>query len=346
MQAVKFCLSTKLVELVGVPIPTISNPNEVLIKVAYAGICGTDLHIMHGQFSCNKDRPFTLGHESSGFVHEVGSGVTLFKKGDRVAINPCSGCGKCDFCHIGSYNYCKDGGINTGIGLQKDGGWAEYVLVPDDQIYKMPDTVTLEQAALAEPISCLTRGWDLISPVPVGQKILVIGAGIIGNLFAAMLHLQGHRNVTIFEIYENRLNLVQANTGFECIVTEQQSVFSDELKLECIYDVVMDCSGAPRAIEDGFKLLKPGGKLCLFGVPKPYDKISISPFDIIIKEVRIYGVNINPFTFPKAMGLIEAMGDRYLNYEKLGVKTFALKDFRNAIKMLEKREITKAVFKL
>ncbi|KAF2891651.1 hypothetical protein ILUMI_14522 [Ignelater luminosus] len=321
MDAVQFSLKENKLELAKISIPTISNPHHVLVKVAYAGVCGTDLHIIDGEFPCNTNRPFTLGHEFCGTIVDIGAEVKSFSKGDQVAINPSNGCNTCYFCHIGSYNYCKNGGLNSTIGIIRDGGWANYVLVPDEQVHKIPESVTMEQAVLSEPISCLVRGWDLINPIAIGQKILIIGAGIIGNLFAALLHLQGHKKVAISEPNVKRSKLLHINTGYEC-VTPDELKERQQKDSNYLFDVVMDCSGHPAAIEQGFSLLNCGGKLCLFGLPNPNHKIklqfnlvffSISPFDIIVKEARIFGVNINPFTFPKALRLIEAMGDRYEN---------------------------------
>ena len=129
-----------------------------------------------------------------------------------------SGCNNCDHCHGGNYHCCKVGGINNTVGLWRDGGWAQFCKVPSDQVHKIPDNITLEQAALTEPLSCVSHGWDLISPVHVGSKILIVGAGIIGNLWAAVLHLQGHRRVIVSEPNENRRKIVKQLGKFKRVV--------------------------------------------------------------------------------------------------------------------------------
>ncbi|XP_063926519.1 D-altritol 5-dehydrogenase-like [Zophobas morio] len=346
MEALRYTAKDKKLELTKVEVPKITNPDGILVKVAYAGICGTDLHIIQGEFPCNAERTFTLGHEFSGTVVEVGANIKTFKAGDRVSVDPNSGCKCCHFCHSGRPHFCKIGGINNTIGIYRDGGWANYVVCPEDQVHKLPDTITLEQAALTEPLSCLAHGWDIVSPIHVGNKILVTGAGIIGNLWVCALHLQGHRNVTVSEPNTARLDMLKKlNTGYK-LITPNQLKEKQAADPNYLFDVIIDCSGFPPAIEHAISLLNSGGKLCIFGVAPPHGRISVAPFDIYMKEMKIFGVNINPFSFPKSLGLLEAMGDRYLNYGNLGIKTFALNQYQEAIEHLKKGTIAKAIFKL
>ncbi|XP_074025911.1 D-altritol 5-dehydrogenase [Leptinotarsa decemlineata] len=346
MQAINFTAKTKKLELVQIPIPKLSNPNQILIKVAYSGICGTDLHILQGEFPCNSDRPFTLGHEFSGTVVDVGSDVTIFKKGDKVAVDPNAGCRSCQFCHSGRPHFCRVGAVRNTVGIYQNGGWAEYVLAPVNQVHKLSDDITLEQAALAEPISCLAHGWDIISPITVGMRILITGAGIIGSLWICTLHLQGHRNVTVSEPNLARLdNLKKLNTGYK-LITPEQLKKNQEADPDYLFDLIIDCSGYAPAIEHAISLLERGGKFCIFGVSPPHSVIKVKPFDIYFKEIKIFGVLVNPFSFPKSLGLLEAMGERYLNYENLGVKTFSLIEYEEAINSLKKGTVAKAIFKL
>nr|CAI5861993.1 unnamed protein product [Callosobruchus analis] len=346
MDAINFTLKSKTLQLVKLPIPKIEKPDEVLIEVAFAGICGTDLHIIQGEFPCTDKKPITLGHEFSGVVIDVGSEVDIFKKGDRVSVDPNSGCGSCHFCHSGTPHFCATGGISNTVGIYRDGGWANYALVPVNQVHKIPDKITLEQAALTEPISCLAHGWDIISPITVGSKILITGAGIIGSLWVCALHHQGHRKVTVSEPNQARLDLLRKlDTGFD-LITPNQLKQNQDADPTYLFDVVIDCSGFPPAIEHAVSLLQKGGKLCCFGVAPPHGEIKLKPFDIYLKELKIYGVLVNPFSFPNSIGLIEAMGDRYLTYDKLGIKVYTLKQYNEALEELKKGTIAKAIFKL
>ncbi|CAH1381757.1 hypothetical protein MTP99_005692 [Tenebrio molitor] len=346
MDALRFSFRERTLELNRMDIPAISEPNEILIKVAYAGICGTDLHILAGEFPCRQVSDITLGHEISGVIVEVGTDVINYEEGDKVTVDPNSGCKRCSFCHAGKPHFCKVGCTTNTIGIYRDGGWAQYVICPEEQVYKISTTTTLEQAVLAEPLSCLAHGWDIISPVTIGDKILLLGAGIVGILWACALHLQGHKNVTVSEPNTARLDMLRKlNTGY-ALVTPDQLTKSQEASSKYVFDVVIDCSGFTPAIEQGISLLNSGGKLCIFGVAPPTNKISISPYEIFYKELQIRGVNINPFTFTKALGMIEALGNRYLNYNMLGIKTFPLNQYQEAIDMLKKGAISKAIFKM
>ncbi|KRT85949.1 hypothetical protein AMK59_1767, partial [Oryctes borbonicus] len=137
---------------------------------------------------------------------------------------------------------------------------------------------------------------------------------------------------------------------FTIIDTGYAAITPDKLKSRqekgVLYDVVIDCSGYGPAIENALNLLNYGGKLCIFGVAPPPTKISISPYEIYQKELTIVSVKINPFTFPKALGLLEALGERCLNYDSLGIKTFRLEEFEQALESLKKGTIAKAMFNI
>jgi len=345
MEALQFDKKKGQILFIKAPQPTKPAKNEVIVEVVYAGICGTDLHIAEGAFPC-RDTPVILGHEFSGVVAAVGSEVTHLKPGDHIAVDPNSGCHNCESCHGGNYHYCQVGGINNTVGIWRDGGWAQYCKVAAEQVYKVPENITLEQAVLTEPLSCIAHGWDRIAPIPVGLRILILGAGIIGNLWASILHHQGHRRVIVSEPQEARRKLTQnLETGFDIITP-------DELKDRKVkdpswgVDLVIDCSGYAPAIEQALVLINPGGKMCIFGVTSPEARISISPFLMYKNELIISAVNINPYTFPKALGWIDAMGSRYLDYGRLGVKTYGLSQHKEALEDLKKGAIAKAIFKI
>ncbi|XP_076277627.1 D-altritol 5-dehydrogenase [Lasioglossum baleicum] len=338
MEYLSFDATSKTLSLKRAEIPT-PKPNEVCVKVAYAGVCGTDLHILEGSFPCKTEGPLTLGHEFSGVVHAVGSEVTSFKIGQKVVVDPNSGCNKCDCCHVGSYHFCSTGGLNTTIGIYKNGGWATHAVVPDSQVYAVPDDVELHHAALAEPLSCLAHGWNKINPVNVGLNVLVIGAGIIGLLWACLLHLRGLRKtVTVSEPQEKRSSVVaKLDLGYDVKRPDQ---------LKPGYDLVVDCSGSGAAMQAAVPLLRSGGRLCVFGVASPQTKLTIEPYQIFKKELSIVGVNINPFTFPEGLALLKAMANTYLDFNKLGIKVYALSQYREALQALKSGDISKAVFKL
>lgn len=314
--------------------------DEILIKVAYSGICGTDLHILDCDFPCKQDAPLTLGHEFAGTVQAIGPDVKTFKVGNKVAVDPNSGCNLCKCCHTGCYHCCSVGGINNTIGIFRNGGWASHALVPETQVYLVPDDIEMAQACLSEPLSCVAHGWDVVNPVKVGTNILVTGAGIVGLLWASMLHLHGLRKtVTISEPQEKRREYVK-KLNLDYAVKSPSELKSDS------FELAIDCSGSGPAMESAIERLTPGGRLCIFGVASPKTKISIEPFQVYKKELKIMGVNINPYTFVHGISLVQAMGDKYLSYEKLGIKVYKLSEYREALSALKRGDISKAVFKL
>ncbi|XP_072757798.1 sorbitol dehydrogenase [Anoplolepis gracilipes] len=339
MEYLSFDLSTKSLTLKKRDILPKPAANEVRIKVAYSGICGTDLHIMEGCFPCKENEPLTLGHEFVGTIDELGSEVTTFKVGQRVAVDPNSGCNKCDHCHNANYHFCEIGGINNTIGIFRDGGWATHAIVPETQVYLIPDEIEMYHAVLSEPMSCLAHGWDKLNPVNVGNKVLVIGAGIIGLLWSCLLHLRGHRKtVTISEPQQKRREFA-ARLGLDYQVKNP-----NDLKEE--FDIAVDCSGSAPAMEAAISLLGRGGRLCVFGVANPKAKMSIEPFQIYKKELTIIGVIINPYSFLKGLALLRPMSEKYLDYNKLGIKVYSLSQYKEALDALKEGEISKAVFKL
>ncbi|KAK9504873.1 hypothetical protein O3M35_009047 [Rhynocoris fuscipes] len=229
-------------------------------------------------------------------------------------------------------------------GTRFDGGFAEYALVRARQVYKLPNSVSLKLGALSEPISCIIRGIERADLQPPGfQSILIIGAGIIGNLWSAVLHHMGHRDVTIVEPQKIRIDMnKKIETGYKCYTPEE---FRKAIELDGhSWDLAIDCSGNSRAIEEAVHALRFGGTLVMFGVAPPTATIRLSPFDIYKKELKICGSNINPFCMPRAVKLIEAMGERYLSYERLGIKEFQLREYTKGMEMLASSNIAKLMF--
>lgn len=345
MEALQFDPRKKVLSLVKTDLPAIIEKNEVIVKVTYAGVCGTDLHILDGTLPC-RDRPFIPGHEFCGVASSIGSEVKHIKRGDRVVVDPNTGCNSCTYCTSGNYHQCPIEGMHTAIGIFHNGGWAQFCKVPAKQVHRIPDTMTFQQAALCEPLSCVCHGWDRVAPLPIGSTVLISGAGIIGNLWTSVLHHSGHRKVIIAEPTLARRQLsLKLETGYQCLSPDEVQMIKAK-NPEWGVDVCVDCSGNGMAIQDAVTLLRPGGKMCIFGVAAPDTRISVSPYEIYKKELTIVGVLLNQFSFPKALGMIEAMGTRYMDYERLGVEVFKLDQYQEAIQALRKGTIAKVVFKI
>uniref|UniRef100_A0A0A9ZGG8 L-threonine 3-dehydrogenase n=2 Tax=Lygus hesperus TaxID=30085 RepID=A0A0A9ZGG8_LYGHE len=343
MDALRFDPATKGLGVEKIPIPEIQNDDDVIVEVAYSGLCGTDLHIFKGEFPSSKVK-YTPGHEYSGIVRAVGSEVKNVKVGDRVACDPQRWCTTCKYCFTARYHHCVEGGVENATGIRHDGGFAQFSRIRSRVVHKLPDNISLKQGALAEPISCVIWGLDRgFLPAPIGTQILLTGAGIIGNIWTAVLHHLGHRNVTVVEPSEIRRELnKRMDTGYTVISPDE---LTQRVKNEnYAADVAVDCSGNPRAIEQALSTLTYQGKLQIFGVAPPQARVSISPYEIFRKELTIVGSIINPWSFPRALGIMEAMSDRYLDYHKLGIEVFKLKDYQKALAVLDNSTAAKVVF--
>lgn len=328
------------------PIPKLisgEDDDKCICRVSLSGICGTDLHIIEDKFAA-KDGVI-LGHEWVGTVVEISSKEKALKVGDRIAMNPNPTCGDCEQCRKNLPNFCRAGGMIYCVGISVDGGWAEFCKLRSNLCYKLPDCVAFEQAVVCEPMSCILHGIDVIPALVVGRQILVMGAGIIGLLWNSILHHLGHRNVYCVQSSAGRRTTFNnLNFGFEAMSWEDiERPKSGGCEYQ--FDVVIDTSGNTEALAKAMRLLKPGGTLVIFGVADPNKTLSISPFEMYLRELKIAACCINTHTsFKKAIDFIQATGTRYFTMEKLNMKAFPLKEHETAIKSLHDRMYTKVVF--
>ena len=268
-----------------------------------------------------------------------------------MVINPNTNCGRCSFCQKGQPHFCKTGGIRSTVGIWRNGGWSQYCRVFSETIHHVPPQITLRQAALCEPYSCIAHGFDLLTPLATSSNVLICGSGIIGLLWACLLHFHGYRKVTISEISERRRSLACGlDIGYQVVHPKVLVNNSRGAKLSGDnswgFDAVIDCTGAPAAVEQAIKWLHCGGKMLVFGCCPKDSSIKIDPHEVYAKELKIIGSHINPFTFPKAIQLVKDMAEKYLNYEKLGIAVFDLPNYQSALDALSRAEISKAVFEM
>ncbi|MDA3147195.1 alcohol dehydrogenase catalytic domain-containing protein [Leucobacter sp. UCMA 4100] len=256
---------------------------EVKVKVAWAGICGSDLHLYSAGPSypttptaekahprTGEKLPIVLGHEFSGTVAEVGEGVTGLSVGDAVAIKAVDPCGKCPACNVGLTNICRNA---RGFGLSGGGGGlSEYVNVPEGNAFQVGD-LPLDQAAMIEPLAVTTRGVRK-SGAKAGDIVLVGGAGPIGVLTAAVLKAKGAR-VIISEPNEARRNAAMENAvahrGVDPLNDDLHAIIAEETDGNGV-DVAIDCAGVVPVTHDLIKTIRPGGHLQIIAIPsKPLD---------------------------------------------------------------------------
>ncbi|XP_065218462.1 uncharacterized protein LOC135844243 [Planococcus citri] len=346
MNCVKVDIKNNRTIFANEEIPKVESDEDVIVKVAYAGFCGTDIHIIKGEFTNARDGVI-LGHEVAGTIVNVSGKYSHLAIGDRVAVNPNLSCGICVPCKRLKNNFCKGGGSENAIGIVQNGGWAEYVKAHVSQVTKIPDHLSLEQAALCEPLSCIIHGLDKLHDLDMGSNILIIGAGIIGILWSCLLHALGHRNVIISSSNVKRRNVLsEIGLGYKCMSWQEILQYKRE-NPEYMADICIDCSGNSEAMQAALPLIENGGTLLIFGVAEPEKTIIINPFKVYSKEITVSGAVINtPNSFERAVSYIESMSKTYLKIEKLGIGTFSLNEHESAVNAFQKGSFTKIMFKV
>ncbi|HKN52119.1 MAG TPA: zinc-dependent alcohol dehydrogenase family protein [Amycolatopsis sp.] len=265
---------------------------QVVVKVGACGICGTDLHIADGHFPPTP-YPIVPGHEFAGEIVELGAGVPgEWKVGDRVAVDPSLFCGYCGPCRAGRGNLCANWGAT---GDTVDGAFAEYVAVPFSNCYRMPDSMTWEQGALVEPVSCAVHGVRRVG-VEAGERFLVVGAGTMGLIMQQLLQ-RGGAEVTV--VHRNADRLPRAlQLGAHDVGADFSELNGEQ------FDVAVDCTGAAPAIESAFDKLRRGGRLLVFGVAPAEARIALSPFRIYNDEITVVGSMAVLNSFGAALDLV------------------------------------------
>jgi L-iditol 2-dehydrogenase len=240
-----------------------------------------------------------LGHEFSGVVVEVGSDVTGLSLGDRVAADPNVVDGTCFFCRRGETNLCS--GLSP-LGITRNGGFAEFAAVPASNAYRLPDSVSVEDGSLVEPLACCVRGIDQ-ARIGLGDLVAVLGAGPIGCLLIQLARIQGAGTILAVEPEPaRRAHAVAAGADLTCGPDEAVAVLS-ELR-DPAADVVIEASGRTQTAEWAIGLVRRGGTVVLFGVYPEQERLQVSPFRVNEDELRIVGSLNNPHTHQRAIDLL------------------------------------------
>jgi 2-desacetyl-2-hydroxyethyl bacteriochlorophyllide A dehydrogenase len=276
-------------------------PNEVLVRVAACGICGTDQHIYDGDFF--PSYPLIGGHELAGHVVALGPQKfeTALREGDRVAVDPSLFCGTCFFCQRNQGNHCLNW---NAIGVTRDGGFAEYVVAPTANVYPVGN-MDAEVAAFIEPISCVVYGLQRLR-IPVGGNALIYGAGPIGLLMLQLVRHGGASTVAVVDLKQEKLKLAQSLGAHEIVRADESADASLRDLSSLGFDVVIDCTGVPAVVEHMFTHVRDNGKLLFFGVNPPDARVAISPYDVYRKDLEIYGSFALRYTFHEALALLRS----------------------------------------
>ncbi|MFI1486004.1 zinc-dependent alcohol dehydrogenase family protein [Streptomyces sp. NPDC020747] len=273
-----------------VPDPT-PGPREVVVEVAACGLCGTDLHILQGEFA--PKLPIVPGHEFAGEVVGVGTLVTELSLGDQVAVDPSLYCYECRFCRTGHNNLCERW---AAIGVTTAGGAAQYAVAPVANCVKLPEHIRTQDAALVEPLSCAVRGYDVLNS-RLGAHVLIYGSGTMGLMMLELAKRTGAASVDIVDINAQRL------TTAERLGVSASATSADELERPQGWDLVVDATGNAAAIQDGLGRVAKAGTFLQFGVADYATRVTIDPYRIYNSEITITGSMAVLHSFERAAEL-------------------------------------------
>ena len=336
MKASRF-LGNKTFAVTDLPTPH-AGPGELVLRNQVCGVCGTDVHIYHGEpGSADVNPPVVLGHEYSGEVVEVGEGVTGFAVGDHVTVDPNIYCGECVYCRNGKKQLCE---TMQAVGVTRDGGFGEYSLVPAAQAFKLGDSVPYEAGAMAEPVACCLHGIDLAG-IKAGDRVCIVGGGAIGLIMLQLAKLSGASSLVLSEPNEKRRQ-VALSLGADAAIdpTAPDAGSAYEAALGDGADVVIECVGNNAAVKSAFQLARKGATIVLFSVPKVDATFDLPLFDVYKKELTIRGSFVNPDTHERAVRLINS---GKLDFTSIITHRFNLDQLPEAIAMQMSSESIKVV---
>ncbi len=301
-------------------------PREVLVEIALCGVCGTDVHILDGEFPMY-NAPRVLGHEYSGVVRALGSDVTRVAVGDPVAVDPSLACGTCFFCLESLPYMCQS---RTSF----HGGFGEYTIAPEGALFPVPRGVSLEAAALSEPLSCCLHTINR-AQLRAGDRVAIVGAGIIGLLLLQLARRSGASRVLVSDPAPHRRETalrLGADVAIDPTSEDLQAAASD-LTDGIGPDVVLEAVGSARTVQDALSLARRGGTVVVMGVAPPAAEVSIRPYDLFDRELTIKGAYIRANEFRRTVELLPL-----LELESLITDVFPLDRAPQAVENVRQRK--------
>ena len=333
--------------VVEVPVPEIHD-SEVLLKVKSAAICGTDIRMYkNGVDHITEAAPRTLGHEIAGTIEKVGSKVEGYTAGTNVVVAPNMGCGVCDMCVSGNTQLCPD---YEALGINLDGGFAEFVRIPEKAVKQgnlavVPEGAPLEVAAIAEPFSCVYNAFERCNIQP-GETVLVFGAGPIGVLHGKLAKLAGASKVFIYDLNQARLDEAKKlEPYFTCIApgTLKEEIF--RLTGGKGVNVAITAAPAPRAQIDAMEAAAMNGRVMFFGgLPKDKSKVPLDTNIVHYKQIWITGTTRSNITqFRKTLQLI---ADGLVDVNGIVTDSFPIDEIHTAFANVMEGKGMKTIIKL
>ncbi|MFI0471614.1 Zn-dependent oxidoreductase [Halomonas sp. HMF6819] len=302
---------------------------EVLVRVAFAGICGSDMHIIHGDNAFVRF-PRITGHEFAGVIEAVGEGVDGVSAGERVCVDPVISCGECYPCRIGRPNVCSALEV---IGVHRHGGFEEFVAVPAANVHKLPEHIGLDAAALVEPYTIAANVLDRMQPHP-GDRLLILGAGVIGMTILQMAKALGLEEIIVTDVIDERLEAAKSLGATHVFNSRTQDVEQEITALTKGEGVplIADAACVPALLPQMLRLASPAGRIGLLGFSvQPSDLVQL---EVIKKELTLVGSRLNNRKFPE---VLELMASGKLDPLALVSHRLPLDEMPDAIEMLDHR---------
>lgn len=312
-------------QVLVVPEPVVG-PDDILIRVRAAGICGTDLHIFKGEYEATY--PLIPGHEFSGEVAAVGQHVRNFQVGDRVTADPNIPCNRCSYCQRNEPNQCRQ---LSAIGVTQDGGFAEYVIAPEGNVFAIGD-MPYPAAALIEPLACVVWGLKQVEVQP-GDNALVLGAGPMGCLVAQGLRSAGASSVIVTDVVPSRLEMARRLGASEAIPADERQATRLKQLTPDGFAIVVDATGIPQVLESAVNYARPRGKIWVFGVTPAGTRVSFPAYEIFRRDLKIIGSFAVNRTFPQSIALIQSGA---VQVEPLISHRLPLDKFREGLDLAER----------
>ncbi|MCO6045529.1 galactitol-1-phosphate 5-dehydrogenase [Aeoliella sp. ICT_H6.2] len=326
--------AAKQLELTDVPLPDILD-DEVLIRVAACGICGSDVHGYDGSTG-RRIPPLVMGHEAAGVIEQVGQGVRDFRVGERVTFDSTVYCGQCDFCQAGKVNLCDNRqvlGVSCGD-YRRHGAFAEYVTVPARIVYRLPDSLPMEHAALIEAVSVAVHAVNR-SEVAAGDTAVVVGAGMIGLLTIQALRAAGAGQVVATDLDDTRLELAKQLGASVTVNSQQQDPVGvvQELTSGRGAAAAFEAVGATEPIAAAIHCVAKGGSVTLIGNVSPQVELPLQA--VVTRELTLYGSCASQGDYPRC---IELMASGAINVAPLLTAQAPLEDGPRWFERLYARE--------
>jgi len=309
--------------------PIEPGPDEVLVRVTGCGVCGTDVHILHGQITEGIAPPVVLGHEIAGIIEKVGADVTHLRVGQNVAVDPVITCKRCYYCQTGQPNLCHE---QQNLGYKRNGGFAQFCCVPATHIVRLSDGVRPQAGILVETLACVLNGYDRLEPRP-GSSALILGAGTVGLLWTQLLSRAGLAPLAVSEPVAFRRELA-SELGADVVLDPTAGNLQEQLGGADFegFDYVVDASGEPGAVEQGIQLVRRAGTFMIFGVCPRDSQIRLNPFDLYQKQMKIIASKMPPLRLPRAARIIEA---GQIDYATIVTQTWPLERLGEAVERFE-----------